>query len=153
MAAPKKNKFWLARSKHGRDKIFETPEILKEASNEYFNWCVKHPLYEEIIQSGKRFTVAKMRAMTLKGLCIFLDIKTTTLDNYCDKENESYKDFLEVTTRIKEIIETQKFEGAAAGLLNANIIARDLGLKDKTEVENKGVIEYQNVSKQFPDEK
>ena len=34
------------------------------------------------------------------------------------------------------VIRTQKFEGASAGLLNANIIARDLGLSDKTELEH-----------------
>jgi hypothetical protein len=28
----------------------------------------------------------------------------------------------------------QKFEGAASGAFNANIIARDLGLADKTEM-------------------
>ena len=35
---------------------------------------------------------------------------------------------------MKQIIKTQKFEGAAAELLNANIIARDLGLADKKEL-------------------
>lgn len=140
MPAPKKNQFWKARSKHGRDKIFETPKILSEASNEYFQWCLDNPLYEMIIQGGKEFTVPKMRAMTESGLFIFLDIERQTFDNYCDKENESYKGFFAITTRIKEVIRTQKFEGAAAGLLNANIIARDLGLKDKSETEHKGQI-------------
>ena len=35
---------------------------------------------------------------------------------------------------MEEIIRQQKFEGAAANLLNANIIARDLGLADKAEI-------------------
>ena len=30
MAAPKNNSFWKMRSKHGRDKIFKTPEIMLE---------------------------------------------------------------------------------------------------------------------------
>lgn len=34
-------------------------------------------------------------------------------------------------TRVEQIIRQQKFEGAAAELLNPNIIARDLGLADK----------------------
>ena len=34
----------------------------------------------------------------------------------------------------RQIIYTQKFEGSAAGLLNPNIIARDLGLNDKQEL-------------------
>ena len=37
---------------------------------------------------------------------------------------------------IEKIIYRQKFEGAAAGLLNANIIARDLGLRDKQDVDH-----------------
>lgn len=69
-----------------------------------------------------------MRAMTLEGLCIFLDIARQTWDNYCQRD-----DFLEVTTRVAEIIRTQKFTGAAADLLNPNIIARDLGLAEKRE--------------------
>ncbi|MDR6901408.1 hypothetical protein J2W52_003032 [Rhizobium miluonense] len=36
MAAPKGNKFWMARSSHGRNPIFATPEDLWNACNEYF---------------------------------------------------------------------------------------------------------------------
>lgn len=128
MPAPKKNEFWKVRSKHGRDKIFSNPKILMDACNEYFQWCIDNPLYELIIQSGKEFNVPKMRAFTIKGLCIFLDIDTDTFELYC-----GYKDFIGVATRVKEIIYTQKFEGAAAGFLNQNIIARDLGLKELSE--------------------
>ena len=135
MAAPKKNTFWKARSKHGRDKIFKTPQILLEASNEYFQWCLDNPLYEMIIQGGKEFTVPKMRAMTIEGLCIFLDIGTSTFNDYCKKDHERYKDFSGITTHIRDILRTQKFEGAAAGLLNSNIIARDLGLRDHQEID------------------
>ena len=45
-------------------------------------------------------------------------------------KDESSKDFIEVLTRIDDLFYSFKFEGAAAGILNANIIARDLGLKD-----------------------
>lgn len=44
---------------------------------------------------------------------------------------------MQVTTRIDEIIYKQKFEGAAVGAFNANIIARDLGLADKKDVDIK----------------
>lgn len=128
------NDFWKHHSKHGRDKIFTTPEILWEAACEYFEWVKENPLMETLIQGSKRWTVPKMRAMTEGGLCIFLDVDRSTLDNYGDGKNESYKAFFPVTSKIKEIIRTQKFEGASAGFLNANIIARDLGLADKQEV-------------------
>jgi len=152
MAAPLYNNFWEARSTHGRGKIFETPEILWDAACQYFKWCLDNPLLELIVQGGKKFSVPKMRAMTMTGLYIFLNVERQTYDNYCSDKNESYKDYFAIATRIRDVIRTQKFEGAAAGLLKDNIIARDLGLIDKQEVDNKTPqIVFQNGSKQFDD--
>jgi hypothetical protein len=39
---------------------------------------------------------------------------------------------------IEDIIYNQKFEGAAAGLLKENIIARELGLKDQSDITSGG---------------
>jgi hypothetical protein len=64
-----------------------------------------------------------MRAMTISGLCIFLDISRPTWVEYRAKEG-----FSSIVSRVDEIIRTQKFEGASADLLNPSIIARDLGL-------------------------
>ena len=74
-----------------------------------------------------------MRAMTIDGLCIFLDITRQTFDNYCGREG-----FFDIMTRIQSVIRSQKFAGAAADLLNPNIIARDLGLIDRQEVKSTG---------------
>ena len=60
------------------------------------------------------------------GLCNFIDL---AISNF--KEYEKREDYQAVTTRVRQIIYNQKFEGAASGFLNANIIARDLGLADK----------------------
>ena len=137
MGAPKGNEFWKARSKHGRDKIFSSPKALWNAANEYFQWNTDNPLYtNEVVRTGqdagKLLPIPLMRAMTLDGLCTFLDIDTDTFRNYATKEE--YKDFFDVSTRIRQIIDDQKFQGAAAGMLNANIIARDLGLTDKKDL-------------------
>ncbi|MFB4060974.1 terminase small subunit, partial [Escherichia coli] len=48
----------------------------------------------------------------------------------------SMEGFSDVTSRAEDIIYDQKFSGAAADLLNANIIARDLGLKEQSQVED-----------------
>jgi DNA-packaging protein gp3 len=133
MAAPTGNSFWQARSSHGRKPLFESPDALWEACLEYFEWVEANPLWEDKIISfqglATHVDVAKMRAMTVAGLCIFLDISVQTWHDYKER-----KDFLEVTSRVDEIIRTQKFQGAAADLLNPNIIARDLGLSDKSEL-------------------
>lgn len=126
------NRFWEARSSHGRNPIFAAPDELWNACIEYFEWVETNPLSEEKVFNGKdgivRADIAKMRAMTISGLCIFLDIDRKTWDAYRDRS-----DFLHIITRAEAIIRDQKFAGAAADLLNANIIARDLGLADKQE--------------------
>jgi len=136
MSAPVGNKFWEARSSHGRSPKFATPDDLWSACVEYFDWIDANPLYE-----AKAFafqgdvtieSLPKMRAMTVSGLCIFLDISPKTWAEYRDR-----KDFTPITSRVDEIIRTQKFQGAAADLLNPNIIARDLGLADKSELTGK----------------
>jgi hypothetical protein len=137
MAAPKGNKFWEARSSHGRDPIFKKPDDLWTACLEYFEWVEANPLKEEKLFQYMGAVVKqdanKMRAMTIGGLCIFLDICQNTWTNY--KKDE---DFLRVTRKAEEIIRDQKFSGASANLLNPNIIARDLGLKDASKQEVSG---------------
>ncbi len=136
MAAPKGNRFWLARSSHGRKPIFASPEDLEAACLEYFEWAEENPLWEDRLVTFqgqvKHEPVAKMRAMTLDGLCLFLDIDRTTWRRYADQEG-----FSTVAHAIEMAIRQQKFAGAAADLLNANIIARDLGLADKAELTGK----------------
>lgn len=137
MGAPKGNQFWKFRTKHGRNKVFEDPDVLWEECVKYFEWCQDNPLEEEKVfhASGEitRTTVSKMRAMTLAGLCFYLKISETT---WANRRKED--DFLWVTHEAEQTIYNQKFTGAAADLLNANIIARDLGLADKKELEHKG---------------
>ncbi|NQV19003.1 MAG: DNA-packaging protein [Armatimonadetes bacterium] len=137
----KGNRFWEVRSKHGRDKIFATPEILWEAAKEYFKWCDENSLEEQKVfhTAGKitKTEISKMRPYTLMGLCIFLDVSSSYFRTFKSTIQEKDIDFLTVINKIEEIIYTQKFAGAAADLLNANIIARDLGLRDHNDVDVK----------------
>lgn len=139
MSAPKGNQFWRARSTHGKSPIFKTPDDLWDACAQYFDWVEENPLWESkafAYQGEVTLTeVPKMRAMTISGLCIFLDIARRTWDDYRGRE-----DYMPVVTRVEEIISAQKFEGAAADLLNSNIIARDLGLRDKQDVDLAGKV-------------
>lgn len=134
MAAPKGNKFWEARSSHGASPRFEHASDLWDACLEYFEWNESNPLHEaKVVTAGgkpKVMALAKMRAMTITGLCVFLDITFQTWSDW----RANRDDLSEVITRVEQIIRTQKFEGAAADLLNPNIIARELGLADKTEM-------------------
>ena len=175
MAAPKGNNFWELRSKHGRDKLFATPDLMWDAACDYFIWCRANPLMEaqvvkgktieedevhgEVVKTVKNYElveVPRLRAFTIQGLCHYLDCNVgyfndfetglkTQIENIKskvtggiisvkDKENlKQLKDFSVIVTRIRETIYRQKFEGASAGFLKENIIARDLGLTDKKQ--------------------
>ena len=141
MAAPEGNEFWKLRSKHGRDKLFDSPELLWEAACEYFKWCEDHPLIE-IDYKGKdadKVEIPKMRAFTLTGLCLYLGCNTAYFRSFKSQNKDKEEDFNTVITRIEETAYTQKLVGAAAGFLNPNIISRDLGLVDKGEIEQKTI--------------
>lgn len=133
MVAPKGNKFWVARARHGRRPRFADSESLWISCVDYFDWVEAHPLKEEKIFTwqGKVISteVSKMRAMTINGLCLHLGIDITTWRDYRKKNG-----FSSVSERVEQIIYEQKFTGAAAGLFNTSIIARDLGLANKDEV-------------------
>ena len=142
MPAPKNNQFWKIRATSGRGKIFDNPDQLWKAACKYFKWTEENPWYRgEAVKSGDLtgliIQVPVARPMTVEGLCIFLNIQTKTF-NYYASGDESYKDFLPIAMRIKEIIRTQKFEGAAVGVFNASIISRDLGLRDSQDITTAG---------------
>lgn len=127
------NRFWEARSSHGANPKFENAADLWDACCQYFEWNENNPLYEAKAFAYEGCVTVEslplMRAMTIGGLCLFLDIAESTWRKW--KADRS--DLSAVITRAEAIIFKQKFEGASANLLNANIISRDLGLADKQD--------------------
>lgn len=137
MAAPEGNQFWKLRSKHGRDKLFSTPDLLWDAACEYFEWCDANPIEAQENKGTKNVnTVMFKRPYTLKGFCLYCDASEFWWKQF--KKGEDVKDFLPVIRKIEDIIYNQKFEGAAIGIFNANIIARDLGLADVQDLNHHG---------------
>ncbi len=154
MPAPKGNRFWEARSKHGREKAFKCPEDLWKSCVEYFEWVDANPLEEAIIYQGelnKDDVKPLMRAMTMEGLFLFLSIDDETWRNY--RQAQGYEEYFGIVKKVEYVIRTQKFTGAAAGLLNPNIIARDLGLSEKQETTHSGSVSYSDLTEEQLDNK
>lgn len=158
MAAPAGNSFWKLRSKHGRDRLFSNAEELWESACEYFQWCEDNPLIESVVQKRKisrdeeiveLVQNPKKLAFTLQGLCLYLDCNLVYFNHFEDSLKErtdaESKDFSKIITRIRETIYNQKFTGAASGFFNANIIARDLGLSDRKELDLKGSLNVPQI--------
>lgn len=130
MSAPKGNQFWKLRSTHGRGLIFSSPDLLWEACKEYFEATDERKWYKTEFNGKDAIEchVPNETPYTWTGLYLFLDISHQTWKDYEAKEG-----FVEICTRVRNIIYTQKFEGAAVGAFNPNLISRDLGIAEKNE--------------------
>lgn len=134
------NQYYKLRSKDGRNKLFENSEDLRNEITLYFeekaNSIIKKP---DVVKSGEFVGTQVFTEIqdfpTKEELAIFLGFaKWESLKNYKEYSN----DFLEVITWAETIIYNWKLKYTAIGVLNANIIARDLGLADKQDLTSNG---------------
>jgi len=115
-----------------------TPEELWKKFEEYCQWMKNNPLYAAKWEKGTLLAEPRMRAMTELGFCLFAGISKEVFLRY--KKGivgvDTHGDRLQtVSNQIANCIYLQKFEGASADMLNANIISRDLGLVDKKRID------------------
>jgi hypothetical protein len=135
------NQLWRrAAGNVGNPPMFNNPQELLKVAVEYFTWCDNNPIMvtEVYGKDAKMMEIPKARAFTIHGLCLHANMSIDTFYKY-EKEYPEYK---EVYAFIRSTMFAQKFEGAAVGMFNPNIIARDLQLVDKKEVETKGQIQH-----------
>ena len=137
MGAPTENEFWRLRKDLSETGKKLTPDEVIEKAQEYIDYCRNNPLLELDYRGKdiKEVELPRMRAMTIEGLCHWIGIVKKTWDNW-----KSDNKYLHILTHVEQLFYIQKFEGAAAGMLKENLIARELGLKDKSETENTGQI-------------
>lgn len=133
--------FWKPTA--GPNPIFSSPDQMYARCVEYFEWVRDNPLIEKKIFQFQGGIVPgeneKPRAMTLVAMCTFLGCSRDAWENYRKREG-----FAEVCELVDNIIYTQKFELAAADLLNVQLIARDLNLREK--IEQTGSVTHINYS-------
>lgn len=134
------------------------PALLLKDVQEYLEWCEQNPLWEEklVAYKGRATTkrVAKMRVATVTGFCLRTGIDPTTWWAWKQEKGkpQARPDLHSVILVAEKSIREQKFAGAAADLLNANIISRDLGLADKTEVTGPGGGPIQQIKSEMTPE-
>jgi hypothetical protein len=120
--------YWALRKTENDGQIaIYTPHELLDKFEEYSEYVNGNPLKEAVLlqKTGETVGVPKMRAMSVKAFCLYIGVGHTTFLGY-----EKRTGYVNICAAIKDAIYCQKFEGAAAGLLNANLISRDLGLHD-----------------------
>ena len=131
---------WNKLKKIGRPKAIPTPERLWELACDYFEDVDNNPIQKEELIKGGMFagdkgTVNLQRPYTWDGFSSWLYINgvINKLDDYRLNTGDAYSNFQGIIRAIGEVMRSQKFEGASAGIFNSNIIARELGLAEKSE--------------------
>lgn len=136
MAWTKDNILWMLRSTNGRESKITDINEFERLVLEYFEKAVDENIIVNQIfdQHGVRHDISKPIPFTKEGLALHCGYCSwNALKNIVNQGD----DFLKVLTRAETIIYKQKFDHASVGVYNHSIIARDLGLIDKQEIEEK----------------
>src|SRR5690606_20581685 len=126
--------------KLGRPKNLSSPKRLWELFCDYYDEVKDNPAKkQDIIRGGElagtTIELKLEKPITWAGFESMLRHKNiiAKLEDYKANKEKRYTDFAEVVARIEQKMWDDKFSGAAVGIYNANIIARDLGLSEKSE--------------------
>jgi hypothetical protein len=133
------------------------PKQFDLAWQQYFQYVDDNPWYKnEVVKSGELagtiIPVPTARPYSEVGFCAFhnlgekyiSELADTLLKHEKDKNSKNKEEAAElsnVLTQARARCRAQKFEGAAVGAFNANIIARDLGMVDNKKIEHEGIPE------------
>lgn len=122
------------------DKNIETPEELWDLFKQYVAHESESPLYkiEYVGKDGNKVQTALQVPITFEGFeCYLADRQIINdLGDYSCNKDKRYTEYTTIITRIRKNCFVQNFKGASVGLFNANLIAKKLGLIDKTENHN-----------------
>ena len=133
-------------------KNIETPEILYRHFKSYKKNCKKNPKKENFwsSKSDKEVSVSREIPYTWDGFEIWLKKKRilVRLDDYKTNKDNRYSKYADIIHAIDKEIYEDKFTGAAAGIYQTNIIARDLGLKDRRDLTTDDDKLYSNLSEE-----
>lgn len=153
------NKQWERRSGMGRPLLFSSPLLLWEEACNYFADCDANPIEikDWVGKDATPVTREKPLPYTLAGLCIWVGASRNWWKEFRSaREADKDEDFLAVISRIDDIIFTQQYNGAAGGLYQQNIVARALGLVEKSDaavkldvkgqVKTEAAIDYSKLS-------
>ena len=133
--APLGNQYWRERADMSVDGRKLSIEDLKTKILEYVERCTGDKLYS-LDWVGKDATqVARphMIVMSIWGACAYLGINTDTWKDW--RKAEKYS---EIIIRAEILFRSYNIEGASAGLLNQNIIARLENLNESVDITSAG---------------
>lgn len=128
-----------------KKKYIETPGKLWELFTEYVKHEQANPMYkvEYVGKDGNKVLTPLQTPITFEGFeCWLADEGVINdLGDYSSNKDGRYDEYATIITRIRNNCFTQNFKGAAVGLFSPNLIAKKLGLINKTENTHKHEVE------------
>ena len=122
-------------SKVGHPRNFETPEDLWKEFCAYAQDIKGKPRLKTLFvgKDGKEVYEPLERPLTIEGFKNWCYDRVGTVHQYFNNQDDLFKEYLPIITRIREEIRQDQIEGGMVGQYNPNITARLNGLTEKTE--------------------
>jgi len=118
-----------------------TPEVLWALACLYFagenkDTLIKRDFIRSGDQAGKIIDITVTRPLSWQSFglfCLYHGIRNS-IDDIHHNKGDRFPEFREVVSRIDAVIYEQKYDGAAIGGFNPQLVIRDLGLAEKQDV-------------------
>lgn len=120
-----------------KHKYIETPEKLWEYFLAYVEHERNNPMLkrEYVGKDGNEVNTPLQVPITFEGFECYLQDQDIIEDlgKYSANTDKAYTEYVTIISRIRQNCFVQNFKGASVGLFNANIIAKKLGLIEKSQ--------------------
>jgi hypothetical protein len=120
-----------------KHKYIETPEKLWEYFLAYVEHERNNPMLkrEYVGKDGNEVNTPLQVPITFEGFECYLQDQDIIEDlgKYSANTDKAYTEYVTIIMRIRQNCFVQNFKGASVGLFNANIIAKKLGLIEKSQ--------------------
>lgn len=130
MGAPLGNEYWRQRADLSKDGRKLSVEQVKTKLQEYIERCFTDKLYEPdwVGKDSREVQRPRMIVMSIYGACAYLAISIQTWYDW-----KADKKYIEVLSRAENVFKSYNLEGASAGMLKENLVARIEGLKENQD--------------------
>lgn len=136
------------------EKNIKTPDYLYQLFEEYKSSVKENPYLKHVFVGKDGFSTNQKleKPLTWVGFDVFLfkGKIVNKLADYKANKDDRYSEYANIIRIIGWEIYDDKYSGAAAGVYQNNIIARDLGLKDAKDIEVTD--KKKEISELFPED-
>ncbi len=134
-----------------KGKYIESPEKYQELWNKYKLSVKDNPREKHVFvgKDGLSTQEKRERPLTWDGFEVFTMLEgynnSADLSEYCNENNESYKDYLPLSRAFKKECRADQIDGGMTNIYNPAITASLNGLKQQSEIEHKGELNIPSI--------